>query len=220
MLKKLRSRNLMEMLEEIKVKPAHMLAALGGVLVVAYVVVGVSYFQLRGEQPGLKQQIEAGGGTLSGIGDSGQTLKDLQDQLAYLDSGLATLQQALPAKLDSAVIVQGLVDYANQAHVSIAQMNALPATQVKGGEDGDAGYVILPYSLVVAGGQSEMLTFLSLLEKGMTQTAALGDVEMTNGVGGDKMTLKVSFYAKPESATTGTPSPTPKATSAAKAKSS
>jgi hypothetical protein len=213
MLKTLRSRDLMETLEGIKVKPSTMLAALGGILILAYVVVGASYFNERSQQSGLKQQVEAGGGTLSSVGDPRQTLKDLQDRLTDLQGSLVALQTAFPTKLDSTAIVQGLVDYANQSHVSIKQMNGLPATEVKSQKEGDPGYTVLRYTLIVEGGQPEMLSFLSLLEKGTSQTAALGDVTVANAEGANQMTLSVSFYAGPQSASGAggtTPTPVPK----------
>jgi len=213
MLKTLRSRDLMEALEGIKVKPSTMLAAFGGILILAYVVVGASYFNERSQQSGLRQQVEAGGGTLSSVGDPRQTLKDLQDRLTYLQGSLAALQISFPTKLDSTAVVQGLVDYANQSHVSIKQMNGLPATEVKSQKEGDPGYTALRYSLIIEGGQPEMLSFLSLLEKETAKTASAGDVMVTNAGAANQMTLSVSFYARPESAS-GAGGTTP--TSAAK----
>ncbi|MBE3109898.1 MAG: hypothetical protein IMZ46_05195 [Acidobacteria bacterium] len=211
MLKSIRSQKLLETLEGIKVKPANMLAALGGVLILAYIVVGAAYAKERSAQSDFREQVEAGGGTLSGVGDPQLTLTELQDRLTYLEADLAALQNSFPTKLDSTAIVQGLVDYANQSRVSIKQMNALPIAQVKTQKEGDVAYSVLRYTLIIEGALPDMLAFLSRLEEATAQTAALGDVTVTNGPA-SQMTVGVSFYSRPETTTNAagaatTPSP-------------
>jgi len=212
----LQSRDLLASIERIKVKPATMLLSLGGILAVAYIVVFASYAMEQSEQSSATQQIEAGSGTLSGVGDSQQTLRDLEARLSSTKAGLDDLQHAFPTKLDSTVIVQSLLDYANRSHVSIKQMTSLPATQVMAPKEDekDVDYTVLRYTLVVDGQLPDMLTFLSLLENATSQTAALGDVDLTEGTGTKEMILGVTFYARSEStnATAGaatTPGPTP-----------
>jgi hypothetical protein len=205
MLKSLRTREMIGSLEGIKVKPSTMLLALGGVLVLAYLVVGASYVKERQHQSDLRTQAQAGGGTLSGVGGSQQALKDLQDRLTYLKAGLDTLQNSLPTKLDGAAIVQGLLDYANESHVAIKQMNALPASEVTAQEEGDPSYTVLRYTLVVEGGLQDMLSFLSLVENGTAQTAAIGDASVVESEGQDQMTVAISFYSRSESTGAATP---------------
>jgi hypothetical protein len=77
-LKSFQNRELLTSFESIKVKPSTTLLAFGGVLLFAYLVVGASYMKERQEQLGLTEQIQAGGGTLSGTGDSQQSLRDLR----------------------------------------------------------------------------------------------------------------------------------------------
>jgi Tfp pilus assembly protein PilO len=219
MLKSLKSRELIGSLESIKVKPSTMLLALGGVLVLAYVVVGASYVKERQNQSVLRAQVEAGGGTLSGVGASQQTLKDLQDRLAYLNGSVDALQNGLPTKLDSTAVVQSLLDHANESHVAITQMNALPASEVKAQKEGGAIYMVLRYTLVVEGGLPDMLNFLSVVEKETAQTASIGDVSVVDAEGHNQMTLGVSFYARPGSTASATPA-APGATAAPAAKQS
>jgi Tfp pilus assembly protein PilO len=219
MLKSLQSRDLLATLEGIKVKPSTMLMALGGILLLAYIVVGAAYVKERQDQSSIRQQIEAGGGTLSGVGNPQQTLKDLQEQLAYRKEGLANLEKAFPTKLDSTLIMQSLLDYAAQSDVVIRQMNALPASEVAGPNDSAVNYAVLRYSLVVDGGLPEMLSFVSQVESGAGQTASVGDVSVAQAAAGLEMTLGVSFYARSENATaTGasppaTPAPSKQSTS-------
>ena len=215
-LQSLQSRDLLASLERIKVKPVTMLLALGGVLAVAYIVVIASYAMERSDQASARQQIEAGSGTLSGVGDSQQTLRDLQDRLSFTKAGLDNLQHAFPTKLDSTVIVQSLLDYANQSHVSIKQMTALPASQVLAPKEAemDTTYTVLRYTLVVDGELANMLTFVSLVENGASQTAALGDVALTEGTGVKEMILGVTFYARSEDTAAAGTATTPGATPA------
>jgi Tfp pilus assembly protein PilO len=219
MLKSLKSRELIGSLESIKVKPSTMLLALGGVLVLAYLVVGASYVKERQNQSGLREQVAAGGGTLSSVGGSQQALKDLQDRLTYLKGSLDALQNGLPTKLESTATVQSLLDYANQSHVAIKQMNALPASEVKAQKEGETSYMVLRYTLVVEGGLPDMLNFLSVVEKGTAQTASIGDVSVAQGPGANQMTLGISFYARSESTASATPA-APGATAAPAAKQS
>jgi hypothetical protein len=204
-LRSLQSRDLLASLERIKVKPATMLLALGGVLAVAYIVVIASWAMERREQSGVRQQIEAGSGTLSGVGDSQQVLKDLQSRLDFLNAGLQNLETAFPAKLDSTAIVQSLLDYSNQSHARIKQISTLPASRVvaQKGENGEqVTYTVLRYTLVIEGNLTEMLSFLSLIEDGTAQTAALGDVSIAAGTGTEEMVLNVAFYAQASAAAT------------------
>ena len=205
MLKSLRSRKLIGSLEGIKVKPSTMLLMLGGVLVLAYLVVGASYFKERQNQSSLRTQVEAGGGTLSGVGGSQQTLKDLQGRLTYLKGSLDTLQNGFPTKLDSTAIVQDLLDYANESRVAIKQMNALPASEVKAQKEGETSYTVLRYTLVVEGGLPDMLSFLSVVENSTTRTASISDVSVADADGHSQMTLGISFYARSESTGAATP---------------
>lgn len=208
------SRDLRAAVDGLKVKPITMLLALGGVLLLAYVVVGAAYVKERQDQSNIKQQIEAGGGTLSGAGNQQGALQDLKDELTYRKAGLANLEQAFPTKLDSTVIMQSLLDYAARSHVTIKQVNALPASEVTGPKGGDAAYTVLRYTLIVDGGLQEMLSFLSQLESGAAPTASVGDVAMAEAGGSQEMTLSVSFYARSESTTSAGAGASPAATPA------
>ena len=212
----LHSRDLLASLERIRVKPVTMLLGLGGILAVAYIVVLASYAMEHRDQSSALRQIEAGGGTLAGVGDSQQTLQDLQDRLSFTKAGLANLQQAFPTKLDSTLIVQSLLDYAGRSHVDIRQVTAMPATQVVAPkeDEGNVAYTVLRYTVVVDGELPDMLTFLRLLESSTSQTAALGDIAVTEGSGVEEMVLDVTFYARSASTDEGAdgsaaPAPTP-----------
>lgn len=213
MLKTLQSFDLRRWLESTNIKPSSMLLGLGGILLVAYVVVGGSYLQERREQSGIKEQIAAGGGTLSGVGDSQQTLQGLQGHLSDVKTELDRLDNAFPEKLDSATIVSTLLQYANQSHLSIKTMSALPPTQIKTGADKAEVYSVLKYSLVVDGGPSDMLDFLAYIEGGAAQTAAVDQMAIADAGPAKEMTLTVSFYSR--SAVTPTATPQPAVTAAA-----
>jgi Tfp pilus assembly protein PilO len=183
-------------LDKVELKPSTMLLGLGGVLLVAYLVIGASYLKGRQEQSSLREQIQAGGGTLSGVGGSQQTLKDLQDRLAQAQGNLTSLENALPQEMDSPALVEGLLAYAAQSNVRIRQMNALPPQEVKAaGKEGGSGYMALSYTLVVNGSLPDLLAFLSRIEGDITHTVAINDLGLTPVEGGQEMKVGVSFYA-------------------------
>jgi hypothetical protein len=197
-------------MEKVDLKPSNMLIGLGGIVLVAYVVIGFSYLKGRQEQPSLREQIEAGGGTLSGVVGSQQTLNDMRERLAQAQEELTSLKNALPQELDSTALVEGLLASAAQSNVSIRQMNALAPKTVNaaGEEEGSA------YNLAVDGALPDLLAFLSRIEGDITQTAAVGDLGLAAVEGGQEMKVGVSFYAKPAGAVAtpsaaGTPQPTP-----------
>ena len=208
MLKSLQTRDVMATLEGIRVKPSNMLLAFAGVVVIAYIVVGASYFVEKHQQAGLREQVQAGGGTLSGTSSSQQDLKDMQERLTYLKGSLDNLQTSFPTKLDSAAIVQSLLLYAGTSNVAIEQMNALPATEVTAQKESGPSHMALRYTLVIQGALPDMLAFLSKVETGTAQTAAIGDAEIAESEGQSKMTLSISFYSRSEAAD-GSPSDQP-----------
>jgi Tfp pilus assembly protein PilO len=201
--------------EKVELKPSTLLIGLGGIVLVAYVVIGFSYLKGRQEQPSLREQIEAGGGTLSGVVGSQQTLNDMRERLAQAQEELTSLKNALPQELDSTALVEGLLASAAQSNVSIRQMNALaPKTVNAAGEEEGSAYTVLSYNLAVDGALPDLLAFLSRIEGDITQTAAVGDLGLAAVEGGQEMKVGVSFYAKPAGAVAtpsaaGTPQPTP-----------
>ena len=202
-------------LDKVELKPSTMLLGLGGILIVAYVVIGASYLKGRQEQSSLRDQIEAGGGTLSGVGGSQQTLKDLQDRLAQAQGNLTSLENALPQEMDSAALVEGLLASTAQSNVRIRLMNALPPKEVKAaGKEEGTGYMVLSYALAVDGGLPDLLAFLSRMEGDITHTVAIGDLDLAPVEGGQEMKVGVSFYTELASkeatpAAAGATQPTP-----------
>jgi Tfp pilus assembly protein PilO len=195
-------------LQSIKLKPSTMLIGLGGILIIAYALIGASYLKERLEQSSLTDQIEAGGGTLATLGDSQQTLQELRDHLDQVKRTMASLENAFPTDLDSAALVESLLGYAGQSDVRIRGMTALPPSDVKASEEQSA-YTVLSYTLAVEGGLPELLGFLSLIEGGTAQTAAIGDLGLTEIEGGHEMKLGISFYARLESGEPAAAEPTP-----------
>ncbi len=217
MLRSVQSFDLMKWLEATKIKPSKMLLGLGGILVIAYLVVGASYIKERQAQSGIKEQVTNGGGTLSGVGDSGQAVKELQARLSEVKAQTETLAKAFPTKLDSATIVSAMLQNADQNHLSIKQMSALPATELKtGGKDDSSVYTVLKYTLVLDGGLTDMIAFLATIEGGATQTAAVDQMTIADVGAQKEMTVGVSLYSRSVPSTTATPggTPAPQATAA------
>jgi Tfp pilus assembly protein PilO len=201
--------------EKVELKPSTLLIGLGGIVLVAYVVIGFSYLRGRQEQTSLREQIEAGGGTLSGVVGSQQTLNDMRERLAQAQEELTSLKNALPQELDSTALVEGLLASAAQSNVSIRQMNALaPKTVNAAGEEEGSAYTVLSYNLAVDGALPDLIAFLSRIEGDITQTVAVGDLGLAAVEGGQEMKVGVSFYAKQAGAeatpsAAGAPQPTP-----------
>ena len=205
-------------LESIKVKPSMMLLGLGGVVLVAYAVTGASYLKERSEQPRLTEQVTAGGALLSNLGDSQQTLADLKERLAQLQASVTSYSGALPTKLESAVLVQGLLAQAAQQNVRITQMTGLPPKEVKGTAEDGPTYESVSYGVVADGALPNLLVLLSLIEGDTTQTAGIGDVTLAPAENGYEMKFTAAFYARSENAgaastpiATGAAQPTPTA---------
>jgi hypothetical protein len=202
-------------MEKVDLKPSNMLIGLGGIVLVAYMVIGFSYLKGGQEQSSLRGQIEAGGSTLSSVSGSQQTLKDVQERLAQTQGELTSLKNALPQELDSAALVEGLLASAAQSNVWIRQLNALPPKTVKApGEEEGSGYTVISYNLAVDGALPDLLAFLSRTEGDITQTVAVGDLGLAAVEGAQEMKVSVSFYAKPAGveatpSAAGAPQPTP-----------
>ncbi len=184
-------------LQRVKVKPSTMLLALGAALLLAYIVVGVSYVRLRQQQTDLQTQIEAAGGTLSQVSGMPESLSGLQQRLALLNSDLDRLQKALPAQIDSAAIVQTLVDDATHNGVIIKQMSSAPPTEVKAPKGEDPSYTALKYTLVIQAGMPHILSFLSAVENESSQVAEIGETNASIEDGQTQMTVSIFFYARP-----------------------
>ena len=205
-------------LESIKVKPSMMLLGLGGVVLVAYAVTGASYLRERSEQPRLTEQVTAGGALLSNLGDSQQTLADLKERLAQLQASVTSYSGALPTKLESASLVQGLLAHAAQQNVRITQMTGLPPKEVKGTAEDGPTYQTVSYGVVADGALLNLLALLSLIEGDTTQTVGIGDVTLAPTEDRYEMKFTAAFYASSENAgaastpsATGAAQPTPKA---------
>ncbi len=209
MLKSVQSFDLMKWLEATKVKPGRMLLVLGGILILAYVVVGVSYLKERQTQSGIQQQVANGGGTLSGASGSSAELTELQAQLSQVKAQTDALAKAFPTKLDSATIVYVLLQIANQNHLVVKQMTASPETELKTGDKAGSVYDMLRYSLVLDGGLPDLLGFLSVVEGGATQTAAVDQMTIADAGSGKEMSVNVSFYSRSVPSATETPGETP-----------
>jgi len=183
-------------LENARLTPLTVLIGFGGILLIAYATLIASYFKEKGEQPWLEQQIEAGGGTLTGVGDSRQTLQELEEELALSKLALAGLQGSFTGELDSTALIQGIMAYANQNHVRIREMKGLPPRTEQGGAEQEDGYVVLSYSLAVDGALPDLLNFLRMIESGSELTAAVGQLSLTPMESGQTMTAVVSFYTR------------------------
>lgn len=183
-------------LENAKLTPLSVLIGLGSVLLVAYATLGLSYLQRKSEQPSLEEQIEAGGGTLTGVGDSQQAVRDLEEQLALSKLALAGLQGSFTGEMDSAALVQSIMAYGSENRVQIREMKGLSPRIEQDADGEEGGYVVLSYSLTVDGALPDLLNFLRMIESGSELTAAVDRLSLTPVGSTQTMTAMVSFYAR------------------------
>jgi hypothetical protein len=186
----------LQSLENIKVKPSTMLIALGGIVVVAYVVTGALYLKQRWEQPRLTEQVTAGGALLTNLGDSQQTVAELKEQLSEVQASVTALDGAIPPELDSAAIVQNLLAQAAQEDVRITQLTGLPPKETKVAGDEAYTYQSLPYAVVADGSLPDLLALLSLIESDTTETAGITDVAVAPAENTYEMKATISYYAR------------------------
>lgn len=188
-------------LQNVRLTPFTVLMSFGGVLLIAYTALGISYFKEKKEQPLLEKQIEAGGGALTGVGDSQQTLQEIEEELALSKLTLVGLQNSFTGELDSTVLVQGIMGYADQNHVQIREMKGLSPRIEQDGDGEEDGYVVLSYSLMVDGALPDLLNFLRMIESGSELTAAVDRLSLTPVESGRTMTAVVSFYTRSQETT-------------------
>jgi hypothetical protein len=208
-LKSLNTHDLIARIEGIKVKPARLLLAFGAVLCIAYASMGATYLKADQTQKDLQTQIGAGSLMLAGLDPSQEPVDQLRDQLKSLQSELNRLQNSMPPSLDSATIVQTLLDDARSSGVIISQMSASAVAQIPAPKQGEPDYVSIAYTVVVQSDMSHIQSFLSTVENDPTQAVEIGNADAKNVNGQIQMNVTISFFAQPLPKTTPAPAGQP-----------
>jgi len=199
--------SLQEIRARLKVTPLTLLLALSGVLLIAYVALGVSFVRQQRDKDALSSQVDLGDGVLVAAGSSRQGLEDLQARLQAAEQELALAQSALPSDLDSSAIVETVL-----AHANATQVRVLSATTKPPGvqTEGETAYNVLNATFDVEGSLGSMIAFLVGLESEDAGAFRIKSLSMQESTGGYILSLEVLAYARPaadQASGSGTPTP-------------
>jgi len=201
--------SLQEIRARLKVTPLTLLLALSGVLLIAYVALGVSFVRQQRDKDALSSQVDLGDGVLVAAGSSRQGLEDLQARLQAAEQELALAQSALPSDLDSSAIVETVL-----AHANATQVRVLSATTKPPGvqTEGETAYNVLNATFDVEGGLGSLIAFLVGLESEDAGAFRIKSLSIQESAGGYILSLEVLAYARPaEDQASGSGTPTPSA---------
>ena len=201
--------SLQEIRARLKLTPLTLLLALSGVLLIAYVALGVSFVRQRWDKDALSSQVDLGEGVLVAAGNSRQGLEDLQARLQAAEQELALAQSAFPSELDSSAIVETVL-----AHANTSQSRVLSATTKPPGvqTEGDTAYGVLNATFDVEGGLGSLIAFLVGLESEDAGAFRTKSLSIQESAGGYILSLEVLAYARPaEDQASGSGTPTPSA---------
>ena len=186
-------------LRNVKLKPLTLLLLVAGLVVVAYVALGVSFLQQRSDQDALSSQIESAEAVLATASDVRKDLAELPSRLDTATQQLATAQTAFPNDLDSNTILQAILGYANESQVRVLEVHTQPAGAEAEGPDDEANinsYRVLSFDLEVEGTFEQLVTFLAAIEEGATSTSRPGTYSLRRSEGQHILSLEVLSYAR------------------------
>lgn len=186
-------------LRNVKLKPLTLLLLLAGLVVVAYVALGVSFLQQRSDQDALSSQIESAEAVLATARDVREDLAELPARLDTARQQLAAAQTAFPSEPDSNTLLQTILGYANESRVRVLEVHAQPAGTEAERLDDEANissYRVLGFDLEVEGTFEQLVTFLAAIEEGATSTSRIGAFSLQQSEGRHILSLEVLSYAR------------------------
>lgn len=186
-------------LRSAKLQPLTLLLLLGGVVVVAYAILGVSLLRERWEKDSLSSEIAAAAATLGTAQDVQRDLADLQARLDEASLRLTAAQAAFPTELDSNVILQSVLRHANENQVGVLQANTQPPAIGSTEPDEEvalSGYSSLGFDFEVVGTFEQLVAFLAAIEDEAGSTSTIGDYSLQEAPGGQVLRLEVLSYTR------------------------
>ncbi len=203
----------LEALRSAKLKPLTILLLLAGVVVVAYIALGVSVVRERRSQYALSSQIVQGEGVLVAVDESRQALKDLEARLGAAEEELAVAQGLFPEEVDGGDVLQTILADASESGARVLRVEAQPPTTEA---DEEKVYTVFGFGLEVEGNAGQIVAFLAALENGSIGASKTGAFSLEGGGELYTMKLEVLTYAKsvvePASAPEGVEGPSGPAT--------
>jgi len=142
-------------------------------LVMVYCLLGMGYLKQRQEQQELTTQITEVTQTLSEIPKPPQ---DLEQQLAAAQTLLAAEQSSFPSQIDTTQVINTILAQAEACGVKAIPMATQPWSIETVGEH---SYHVLRLTVAVEGSFSQLVTFVSQLEKGEYVTLVMENLSAT-----------------------------------------
>ena len=143
------------------------------ILLVVYAYFGMGYTKQREEHEVLTSQITDVSQTLAQIPGPAQ---DLEQRLATAQASLAAEQSAFPGKMNSTQIINAILKLADDCEVKAIPLITQPWSMENVGEH---GYHVFRLTVAVEGSYSQLVTFVSQLEKGEYKTLIVVDLSVT-----------------------------------------
>jgi hypothetical protein len=185
--------SVLDALRRAKLEPLTLLLLLAGLVVVAYVALGVSALRERRDQDALSSQIDLGEGVLVVAEDSQQELEDLEARLRAAEQELALAQSAFPSEVDSDDVLRTILAHANESRARVLRVETQPPTT---GADEENAYSVLGFNLEVEGDFGQLVAFLAALESGAIGASKTGAFSLEGEEGRYTLNLEVLTYAR------------------------
>jgi hypothetical protein len=177
----------------VKLTPLTLLLALTGVVVIAYVALGVSFVRQRRDKDALSSQVGLAEGVLTAAASSRQELEDLPARLQAAQQELARAQSAFPSELDSSVIMQAVMAHANASQVRVLRASTKPPVVQT---EGESTYRVLSATFDIEGGLGQLISFLGGLQSEATGTLGIRSLSLQESAGGYTLNLEILAYAR------------------------
>ncbi len=143
------------------------------VLLVAYCRLGLDYLKKGSEHEALASQITDATQTLAQMPEPPV---DLEPRLSAVQASLAAEQSTFPGEMNSTRIVNTILKLADECEVKAIPLITQPRTTEA---ISDHDYSVFRLNVAVAGTFTQMVSFLSKLEKGGIPTLIVEDLSVT-----------------------------------------
>ena len=146
------------------------------VLLAGYYHFGLDYLQKEAEQEALASQITD---ATRALAQMPEPPVDLEPRLSAVQAQLATEQSTFPGEMNSTKIVNSILELADECEVKAIPLITQPWTTET---INDHDYSVFWLNIAVAGTFTQMVSFLSKLEKGGIPTLIVEDLSVTRAI--------------------------------------
>lgn len=143
------------------------------ILIVVYAYLGTDYFKQRKEWEALTSQITE---VTQALREIPQPPQDLEQRLAAAQASLAAEQNTFPGEMNSTQIINTILKLAEDCEVKAIPLVTQPWSTENAGE---YDYHVFRLNVAVRGSYSQLVAFVSQLEKGEYKTLIVKDLSVT-----------------------------------------